>query len=68
MSKEIEDEKTVKQCPQGHFYNSELDECPYCNGLKIDDDLEKLLSKTDEKRKFPDDIMAMCYILPPGDL
>ena len=32
-----------KKCPKGHTYDSEKEkECPYCNGKKIEDDLEDL--------------------------
>jgi len=49
------------KCPKGHVYDSESEECPYCNGRKIDDDLDKLP---------PDDVdvpdaTAMCYEMGP---
>jgi len=63
MSKEIEDLKIFKKCPNGHIYSSDLDECPYCNDRQIEEDLEKLLANTD--KPLPE--IAMCYILPPKD-
>jgi hypothetical protein len=45
------------KCNNGHIYNSELEECPYCNGRKIDDDLDDL--GEEEKIDFPE--TAMCY-------
>ena len=52
-----------KKCPRGHVYDSELNECPYCNGRTIDDDLENLTP--DEVELPPDE--AMCYDMGPGD-
>jgi hypothetical protein len=49
--------KKIKKCPAGHFYDSKLEECPYCNGRTLDDDLASLIKK---KIRFPKD-MAMCY-------
>ena len=52
------------QCKKGHFYNSNLEECPYCKGKKIEDDLENLPPK---KCDFPED-QAMCYDIGPDYL
>ena len=49
--------KKIKKCPNGHFYDSKEEECPYCNGRTLDDDLASLIKK---KIRFPKD-MAMCY-------
>ena len=51
------------KCPKGHVYNSELGKCPYCNGGKIDDELEKL--PPDEINLPPE--TAMCYDMGPRD-
>jgi len=51
-----------KKCPEGHVYDSELEECPYCNGKKIDDDLENL--PPDDSNPPPE--TAMCYDMGPG--
>ena len=51
-----------KKCPEGHVYDSEYEDCPYCSGENIDDELEKL--PPDEKR-FPPEV-AMCYDMGPG--
>jgi DNA-binding helix-hairpin-helix protein with protein kinase domain len=60
--------ETIKKCAEGHFYESELTECPYCNGSKkIEEMLENLSDENSGKKvKFPGDT-AMCYILPPND-
>ena len=53
-----------KKCTIGHVYESELDDCPYCNGKKLDEALKKL------KRKKNIDMpeSAMCYDMGPRNL
>jgi len=53
-----------KKCPEGHVYDSGQNECPYCNGRKIEDDLEDL---PETKVGLPDNI-AMCYDMGPRDI
>jgi len=48
-------------CKNGHFYNSNEKECPYCKGRKIEVDLKKL---EPNECNFPDD-QAMCYDIGP---
>jgi len=56
-----------KKCPKGHVYNCELDECPYCGGKKIEDDLINIPGKPDIDIKILDDI-ADCYMQISGDI
>jgi len=58
---------SFKKCPNGHIYNPELAECPYCNGSKIDDDLDDLPDKTPVNKDILKN-MADCYMMGPGDL
>jgi len=51
-----------KKCPKGHVYNPESPECPYCNGLEIDDELENLPDKPSVKKDILKD-MADCYLI-----
>ncbi|MCL2180100.1 MAG: hypothetical protein FWB83_03145 [Treponema sp.] len=46
-----------KKCPEGHVYDSKLEECPYCNGEDLEDELDKL--PPDDEREPPE--TAMCY-------
>ena len=46
----------VKKCPEWHVYNSDMNECPYCSGGEIEDELEKL----PPNGKMPPP-MACCY-------
>ena len=55
-----------KKCPQGHVYDSETDECPYCNGKKIDDALENLPVKPNINKDILQD-MADCYMRGPSE-
>jgi len=55
---------SYKKCSKGHIYNQELPECPYCGGLKIDDELENLPDKPDVKKQILKD-MADCYMIGP---
>jgi hypothetical protein len=56
---------SYKKCPKGHIHNSETDECPYCNGKKIEDALEDLPDKQ-EIDHYPD--IAMCYDMGPCEI
>ena len=58
---------SYKKCPEGHIYNPELTECPYCDGLDIDDDLKKLPDKPAGIKDILKD-MADCYMMGPGEL
>jgi len=49
------------KCPQGHVYDSELEECPYCNGKKIDEFLEDLPEKPVDKDVLK--YIADCYLV-----
>ena len=51
-----------KKCSGWHIYNSNLKECPYCNGKKLEDDLENLPPKEVDPPES-----AMCYDMGPGD-
>jgi len=48
-----------KRCPNGHIRKPELEECPYCNGRTIEDDLEELPDDDGGPDKIPE--TAMCY-------
>ena len=50
------------KCPKSHVYDSELKECPYCNGKNLEDDLEKLPPKEVDPPET-----AMCYDMGPRD-
>ena len=52
-----------KKCPQGHVYDSDIEECPYCNGQTVEDALEKLPQGYVEPPES-----AMCYDMGPGDI
>ena len=45
-----------KQCPNGHYYKEELENCPYCD---MDKQLEELGKKPSSSR--PPSDMACCY-------
>jgi len=50
------------KCPEGHIYKKELEKCPYCNGKRIEEDLEDL----PEKPVVDKDILkhiADCYMV-----
>jgi len=49
-----------KKCPKGHYYSSNLEECPFCNGQTIKQKLKDLPPGTPW---FPE--TAMCYAMPP---
>jgi len=49
------------KCSKGHVFDSELEKCPYCNGKKIEDELNKLPA---DDVDVPADT-AMCYDLGP---
>jgi len=53
-----------KKCPKGHVHDSELEECPFCNGKEIDDELKKLPKKPPGRLKDIKDL-AMCYLRGP---
>jgi len=60
------------KCPKGHVYDSGLDECPYCNGKELDNDLNDLPKKTDDEddtddsgNKFPP-LPPPCYAPMPS--
>ncbi|MCL2211496.1 MAG: hypothetical protein FWB95_06210 [Treponema sp.] len=55
-----------KKCSQGHVYESGLEECPYCNGKNVDDELEKLPKKPEINKDILKD-MADCYMRGPSD-
>ena len=56
-----------KKCDKEHIYESGLGECPYCNGKKIETDLENLPEKPDADPNIGDDI-ADCYFQIAGDI
>jgi len=53
-----------RKCREGHVFDSKLEECPYCNGQNIEDDLEKL---ADKSHNVIDKIRntATCYLVGP---
>jgi len=56
-------DKFIK-CPKSHVYESRLEECPYCNGKIIDDELKELPPGYDNR----DDILPpspLCYAPHP---
>jgi len=55
-----------KKCSKGHVYESNLDECPYCNGAEIDDVLGKLPVKPEINKDILKD-MADCYMRGPSE-
>jgi len=55
-----------KKCPQGHVYESNLDECPYCSGAEIDDALGNLPGKPEINKDILKD-MADCYMIGPDE-
>jgi len=58
---------SFKKCDKGHVYESVLVECPYCNGKKIETDLEDLPEKPGVDPNIGDDI-ADCYFQIAGDI
>ena len=50
-----------KKCLHGHPYDSKLEECPFCNGVNIDDELGKLPEKNVDKDALK--YMADCYLM-----
>ena len=54
------------KCPKGHVYDTELGECPYCNGKKTDDVLKEMPEKPSVKKNILKDI-ADCYLIGPKD-
>jgi len=56
-----------KKCSKGHPYDSELEECPYCNGKELDDDLENLPDKPAVNKDILKNI-ASCYLIGSRDL
>jgi len=51
-----------KKCTKGHYYNSDSEDCPYCNGETIG---QKLKDLPPGSRVFPEDT-AMCYVRLPS--
>ena len=54
------------KCAEGHIYDEELDECPFCNGKKIDDILKEIPEKPSIDKKILKDI-ADCYLIGSRD-
>ena len=55
-----------KKCLKGHIFEAELEDCPYCGGKKIEEELAKLVIRNPALKKKLED-MAMCYITGPKD-
>jgi len=53
--------KDLKKCTKGHYYNSNSEKCPYCNGRTIEQELEDLPQRP---FVFPPET-AMCYSQVP---
>jgi len=49
------------KCSKGHVYESKLNECPYCNGKKLDDYLKNLVNREIELTEA-----VMCYDMGPS--
>jgi len=54
-------------CPQGHTYDSELEECPYCGGKTIDNALEDLPEVKNVDKSILANL-ADCYFTRGGDI
>jgi len=50
------------KCSKGYVYESKLNECPYCNGKELDEDLENL-----PRKEINPPESAMCYDMGPGE-
>ena len=57
-----------KKCPEGHVYESEYEECPYCNGKEMEEFIDRLKSDASKKIREKLENMAMCYIMGPKDI
>jgi len=57
-----------KKCEEAHVYSAEYDECPFCKGVTIDEELRKQAEEKPEegfdKEKY-DRLIAMCYDMGP---
>jgi hypothetical protein len=54
-------DEIYKKCPNGHFYKSDLEECPYCDKKTLEDAIAKIIRKPREKLED----LAMCYLMGP---
>ncbi|MCL2186011.1 MAG: hypothetical protein FWB86_09200 [Treponema sp.] len=57
-------ESEFTKCPEGHIYESKLEECPFCNG---EEEIEDKLSEAAKKivKKVDLSNLAMCYLRGP---
>ena len=57
---------TFTKCKKGHIYESNLEECPYCSGKRIEEAIIKLVDKNPglaEKLRG----LATCYLIGSKD-
>jgi len=61
-----------KKCSAGHIHDSEIDECPFCSGITIEQALSALPPDDEDEGEGEDndddlDDLAMCYEMGPRD-
>ncbi|MCL2186010.1 MAG: hypothetical protein FWB86_09195 [Treponema sp.] len=57
-----------KKCSAGHIHDSEIDECPFCSGITIEQALAALPPEDEDEGEDDDDDLediAMCYDMGP---
>jgi len=55
------------RCLNGHVYDSELKECPYCGGKELGEDLDKLPEKPEEEQTSFPPPLPLCYAPRPAE-
>lgn len=65
---EIMSGKEFIRCSKGHVYDFKLKKCPYCDGLTINEELEKL-PDNDKENDIVKNLgnIAMCYLMGPKE-